>query len=466
MFSGGHGDGGEKAYFQVMNDTDLTHVHAIRRALAYLHAPAFKIALDPDRPQCHFLPPARWMNDPNGTLFYKGWYHLFYQLNPFGDTWGFMHWGHARSRDLIHWEHLPIALAPDVEQGEEHCYSGCIALNRDGQPRLLYTSVGFVDTRPFMQCMAITSDPDLQTWQRTLTPAISGELVALAEDARDPFVFSFKGRTFVILGERQRVPLFEAVGGDLSHLVERAPLFVVDPLLIQFCECPNFLKVGDDRWLLLLSPYRAVEWYLGTFDGERFIIERQGRLDERDAFYATNTLTDDRGCTVVVGWIRGFPSGRGWNGCLSLPRVIELDARAGIRQRPHPCTILLRQGEAKKWCGTVSGSHVLADGIAPAAEVIVTVVGSLGLRICGINVGWDGSHLTVGDAAIELSVTTLELHLFVDRTVIEVFADGGRTVITCVITAPARDELVVVSSIHAVVDATVYRLALSDDPTK
>ena len=89
-----------------MNEPDP----AIARAMHYVRALADRVATDPDRPVCHFLPPSRWMNDPNGTIRHSGWYQCFHQLNPFGDSWGFMHWGHARSRDLVHWEHLPIAL--------------------------------------------------------------------------------------------------------------------------------------------------------------------------------------------------------------------------------------------------------------------------------------------------------------------------------------------------------------------
>ena len=74
-----------------------------------------RAASDPTRPAYHFHPPAGWMNDPNGTIYHSGWYHLFYQHNPFGDRWGSIHWGHARSRDLVRWEHLPIALGPNRE---------------------------------------------------------------------------------------------------------------------------------------------------------------------------------------------------------------------------------------------------------------------------------------------------------------------------------------------------------------
>src|SRR5947209_1310601 len=70
------------------------------------------------RPTYHFHAPAQWMNDPNGPVLFKGWYHVFYQTNPYDDQWNHIHWGHARSRDLLHWEYLPIALAPSAERGE------------------------------------------------------------------------------------------------------------------------------------------------------------------------------------------------------------------------------------------------------------------------------------------------------------------------------------------------------------
>ena len=81
-------------------------------ATASLRAAVGLAARDPERPVYHFRPPANWTNDPNGTIYYKGWHHLFYQLNPTAPRGGNQHWGHARSRDLVNWEHLPIALWP------------------------------------------------------------------------------------------------------------------------------------------------------------------------------------------------------------------------------------------------------------------------------------------------------------------------------------------------------------------
>lgn len=76
----------------------------------------FEASADPHRPTYHFLPPSNWMNDPNGLIHWNGTYHLFYQYNPNGAFWGTMHRGHAKSDDLVHWTHMPIALAPDPDE--------------------------------------------------------------------------------------------------------------------------------------------------------------------------------------------------------------------------------------------------------------------------------------------------------------------------------------------------------------
>ena len=144
---------------------------------------------DPRRPVFHFCSPAQWMNDPNGTISFQGYYHVFYQFNPYGDSWDHMHWGHARSRDLLSWEYLPIALYPDQSIREEHCFSGCVALDRNGRPMLFYTSVPYdVDSNPHTQRAAV-GDQDMTEWSRVEKPVLtvnSPGTPRIKNDWRDP----------------------------------------------------------------------------------------------------------------------------------------------------------------------------------------------------------------------------------------------------------------------------------------
>src|SRR5689334_21283590 len=102
---------------------------ALARATAAVQAAIPRAQADPARPIFHVMTPAQWMNDPNGPIFYKGYYHMFYQLHPFSDQDGQKYWGHVRSRDLVTWEHLPIALAPSADKGEEAIWSGSCTIN-------------------------------------------------------------------------------------------------------------------------------------------------------------------------------------------------------------------------------------------------------------------------------------------------------------------------------------------------
>ena len=149
---------------------------ALLRAMGSVQNAAERAAKDPARPQFHFRAPGNWMNDPNGPIFHRGYYHMFYQHNPYGDGWGHMHWGHARSKDLVHWEHLPIALWPSKAHGEEHVFSGCAALDGKGRPILFYTSIG----HPVPECWAaVPEDDQLLLWKkRESNPVLTQETTA------------------------------------------------------------------------------------------------------------------------------------------------------------------------------------------------------------------------------------------------------------------------------------------------
>jgi len=165
-----------------------------------------KLADDLHRPQYHFLPPANWMNDPNGLIQWRGQYHLFYQHNPGCPCWGTMHWGHAVSENLVHWTDLPIALAPTPGGPDaDGCWSGC-AVDNDGIPTLIYTGVF-----PQRQCIATSTD-DLLTWEKHAgNPVIAAPPEGLdVTGFRDPCTAGGAGRdglprSVCVAGRRQVV---------------------------------------------------------------------------------------------------------------------------------------------------------------------------------------------------------------------------------------------------------------------
>ena len=125
------------------------------------HPDRIPLAADPWRPAYHYQPPSKWMNDPNGTIYWKGRYHLFYQHNPDGPWHGNIHWGHASSEDLVHWTDHPIALSPGPDGPDRlHCYSGTAFVNADGVPTHIYHGV------PGGICLATSTDDMLVDWEK------------------------------------------------------------------------------------------------------------------------------------------------------------------------------------------------------------------------------------------------------------------------------------------------------------
>ncbi len=414
---------------------------------------------DPTRPSYHFLPPALWMNDPNGPIFHNGWFHLFYQHNPYGDDWGHMHWGHTRSRDLVHWEHLPIALWPSLDQGEEHVFSGCAWKDGTGQPMLFYTSVkvGERDNRPVNeQWAARPLDVDLLTWEKhpanpilalhhSGAPAFNGPW-------RDPFIFQEAGRTFLVVGgdfeNSTGVGLYEAQDDSLLRWHYHGLLVETSKDNLQFYECPNFAKIGN-KWILLTSPCKPtakpIEYMVGNFDLKtlKFTVEQEGVLDagfsDVPNFYASNIVFDEQGRCMLLGWLRGFAKERGWNGALALPRILTIDADGYPIQNPISEMRQLRG--VRQFVGGVmvqAGGSIRLRAENAQVEIILKLrpdhgaVISLALGDQRIVEHHDGQLTVLGTStpAPLNAAGVLDLHVFIDRSVIELFANGGRLVIT------------------------------------
>jgi beta-fructofuranosidase len=164
-----------------------------------------KINLVPDfRLNYHLMAEYGWMNDPNGFIEYEGQYHLFYQHYPYASKWGPMHWGHAVSRDLIRWEYLPVALAPDEAYDSGGCFSGS-AIEKDGKLYLMYTGhVVIVPEVDYIQTQAIAvSEDGVHFTKSPHNPVIGIEQIpeqSSKKDFRDPKVFERGGRYYVVLG--------------------------------------------------------------------------------------------------------------------------------------------------------------------------------------------------------------------------------------------------------------------------
>lgn len=292
------------------------------------------------RPAYHYRPEKNWINDPNGLCQINGWYHLFYQYNPHGCQWGDIHWGHARSRDMLHWEDMPIALAPDAGKGEIHCFSGSCCKDEEGRPHFFYTSIGCAEdgrdcVEGAQQWMAEPTDEAMtrlvQSDEWALTDDMHGDMHIT--DWRDPYVIRWKGQYVMVLGGcldgRGCILLYTSA--DRKHWRYRHVLAMAEVSDGVPWECPNLFPV-DDRMVLFYSPCGKVMVRVGTLDEEmRFHQESEEVLDpgERQGYYAPQAFHDEAGRTILLGWMpdcdgEKAAERKGWSGVMSLPRVLHI----------------------------------------------------------------------------------------------------------------------------------------------
>lgn len=424
---------------------------AIELAMTSVAGATERAQSDPIRPIYHVAPPALWCNDPNGPIHHGGDYHLFYQHNPYGDRWEHMHWGHAKSKDLVHWEHLPIALWPSKEAGEDHCFSGCSAVNERGEPMLLYTSIGKRDPE---QWAALPADPHLFAWKKhrenpILTLGAHGSVAI--DDWRDPFVFDAPGGKWMAAGGHRRegkgcVCLYEATDGSLLHWKFRGIGFEGTEAN---WECPNLFRLGGG-WMLIYSPHDLVRYHVCEFDPAKAKLTSKagGCFDYGRDFYATSACQAPDGRWLVWGWIRGFPRQRGWAGCLSLPRVVSVSDDGRLLQRPAAELEKLRQGPPLRHKELESpGSYIFPSFQSTTLELQAEVTpgkrGKCGVRVLCRECGCGGKVVFVDEMGLEVDGKRADppdfdpdqprkLRLFLDRSVLEVFL-GDDIVLTTVV---------------------------------
>jgi beta-fructofuranosidase len=365
-----------------------------------------RLAADPLRPQCHLLPAKNWMNDPNGPIYWKDQYHMFFQYNPHAAVWGDMHWAHAVSPDMIRWRHLPIALAPTPGWDDaDGCFTGS-AVDDNGTATILYTGVKSVTSERAtlrdgahnfreVQCLATSTDPQLRTWCKWKTPIVEPPDDPRLTGFRDPFLWREPDAWYLGVGSglrKQGGQILLYRSKDLRQWEYLHPLAAgkwtgrenINPVDSgEMWECPDFFPLNR-KHVLLYSTAGKVAWEVGELDPRElaFHPQRSGVLDH-GAYYAQKTQLDAKGQRILWGWIpetrpEAEFSAAGWAGCMALPRVLTINSENDLEMRVAPSVELLR---AKDLASMSENAPLEPRAEIPAEFEIKDVAGELAWRI-------------------------------------------------------------------------------------
>ena len=426
-------------------------------------------SLDPLRPEYHLLPQHNWMNDPNGPIWWKGKYHLFYQLNPHAAVWGDMHWGHATSADMVHWHHEPVALAPTPGGPDsEGCFSGS-AVVMDGVPTFIYTGVQNAppnlvtirdgnDKLRETQLLATAEDDSLLRWKKLPEPVIAAPPEGMVVTGfRDPCPWREGDTWYMGVGSGERVK-----GGcvllyrsrDLRHweylhkLAEGKPngKVAANPCDSgEMWECPDFFKL-DGRHCLLYSTEDKVIWTTGDYDTKehRYTAKREGILDH-GAYYAPKSFLAPDGRRILWGWIRETRPERefaaaGWSGAMALPRVLTIGSKGQLQINPAVAVEKLRGSVEHVTLKANQPYQIKLDtlrrelnlAIALSKGISTVRLLSSGKKVWETTIDVSGNIVRCGEKEFPLPSLPWprpNLRMFLDGSIIESFI-GGREAIT------------------------------------
>lgn len=456
--------------------------------------PAGGTHADRYRPKFHFSPPSNWMNDPNGLVYFQGEYHLFYQHYPDGDRWGPMHWGHAVSRDLMAWEHLPVALEPD---GQGMIFSGSAVVDWndttdffDGEPGLVavFTHHLHPDGSVPLESQSLAYSKDSgRTWIK-----YEGNPVLASDrhtDFRDPKVFWHEDtkQWVMILASGQTVCLYRSP--DLKEWSFSSEFGDGAGSHDGIWECPDLFALpvdGDEsrrKWVMLVSIANEpgiregsrTQYFTGQFDGISFRPDPESRtvrwLDYGRDNYAGVSWSDipgEDGRRICIGWMSNWKYAHvtpteGWRGAMTIPRELALESYNGetvLIQRPVKELAVIRtpllqaEGDSPAELQSVCRSVELETYELVAEFRITGGADSFGFKIRASDqeetaVGYsvrDGMVFIdrtrsgavdfhddfpgIHQAALQPDNGRISLHLIVDRSSVELFANGGRIAMT------------------------------------
>ncbi|KOC90488.1 glycoside hydrolase family 32 protein [Winslowiella iniecta] len=421
-------------------------------------------------PHFHLAPPAGWMNDPNGLIYHQGRYHAFYQHHPFSENWGPMHWGHATSPDMVHWQHQPIALAPGEEYDRDGCFSGS-AVDDNGVLSLIYTGhvwlkgEGNDSAIREVQCLATSDDGIHFTKQGVVLTPPPGIM-----HFRDPKVWREGDSWWMVIGARDA----DDRGQVLLYRGSSLRDWQLDRVLAQavehsgyMWECPDFFALGEEH-LLICSPqgirargydyrnlfqsgYLRGEWQ----PGDDFVISHAfSELDHGHDFYAPQSFLAADGRRIIIAWMDMWESvmpskAGGWAGCMTLPRELRLQ-NDRLRITPVAELTTLRRTHQSIAASQIHNRSEPLIADAGALEIITRWdLSASSAESFGLKLG-DGLKIAVDSQAQRLTLQrhypqhgiqgyrsvplpthgTLELRIFIDSSSVEVFVNQGEATLS------------------------------------
>lgn len=435
------------------------------------------------RGQFHFSPRRGWNNDPNGMVYFNGEYHLFFQHNPYGWGWGNMHWGHAVSKDLVHWQELGDKLLPD-DMGPMFSGSAVVDWNntsgfgtKEKPPLvLIYTAAG----NPTVQGIAYSTDG------RHFTKyAGNPVLKEITGGNRDPKVMwhePSKQWVMVLYVEWQKKHTVHFFTSPNLKEWQQASISEGDgPGLRYLFECPDFFELPVDgdpakaKWVLTAADS---QYAIGTFDGTTFHPEAERLPGHRGrGFYAAQTFSDipkADGRRIQIGWFQTETRGMPFNQSMTIPLELRLISTAdGPRMTFTPVRELevLRQQHHK-----LPATKLRPDSVNPLASISAELIEfrttmrpddckELSLNIRGATIRYDVAkqELIVNDhrTSAPLRDGLLKLTVYVDRTGLEVFASDGLTYIPMPFQPKPDDRSMSLNTIGGsaeIIDLQVYEL--------